>query len=362
LAGLDIHETERNLNNRISRGGFTAAFLVAMLGRYWGIVCICLALASGPVFGQQSPNGVSSERPSVEEQGSEQKQPEPFGVPVVVVETSEQSQHADSRESKSDQHEAEDLDAQRKAADAGDRAAAAAEWQIKATVAQIVVAALGTGLLFWTLFLNARAARDAGVAATAGRVAAEASVRAADAAEKAYLADNRPWLNFTLHRVGDYTPGKRLEVYFFLENLGKSPALDTKIWIKAVKVRMIQIDKSHVRKHAEECVRNAPHNTFQSAAVLPTTKMVTRQDAFEVEELESPDRNSTGYWLGLLCVCTYRSAVSDKPDRFFHSTLTLLLKPDTNKGFKIGIPDDLAGTIVSEALDVETITHVASIA
>ncbi len=31
LAGLDIHETERNLNNKISRGGFSAAFLVQCL-------------------------------------------------------------------------------------------------------------------------------------------------------------------------------------------------------------------------------------------------------------------------------------------------------------------------------------------
>lgn len=31
LAGLDIHETERNLNNKISRGGFTAAFLLQCL-------------------------------------------------------------------------------------------------------------------------------------------------------------------------------------------------------------------------------------------------------------------------------------------------------------------------------------------
>ncbi|WP_244571360.1 DUF6471 domain-containing protein [Mesorhizobium carmichaelinearum] len=28
---MDIHETERNLNNKISRGGFTAAFLLQCL-------------------------------------------------------------------------------------------------------------------------------------------------------------------------------------------------------------------------------------------------------------------------------------------------------------------------------------------
>jgi hypothetical protein len=31
VAGLDIHETERNLNNKLSRGGFTAAFLLECL-------------------------------------------------------------------------------------------------------------------------------------------------------------------------------------------------------------------------------------------------------------------------------------------------------------------------------------------
>lgn len=31
LAAMDIHETERNLNNKISRGGFSAAFLFQCL-------------------------------------------------------------------------------------------------------------------------------------------------------------------------------------------------------------------------------------------------------------------------------------------------------------------------------------------
>lgn len=31
LGGMGIHETERNLTNKISRGGFTAAFLVQCL-------------------------------------------------------------------------------------------------------------------------------------------------------------------------------------------------------------------------------------------------------------------------------------------------------------------------------------------
>lgn len=31
LAGIGVHETERNLNNKISRGGFSAAFMIQCL-------------------------------------------------------------------------------------------------------------------------------------------------------------------------------------------------------------------------------------------------------------------------------------------------------------------------------------------
>ena len=241
----------------------------------------------------------------------------------------------------------EDLQAQQDSA-------RAAFWVFIVSGAQALLGIIGIYFVARTLGLNARAT---GLATTATR----AALRSASAAEKAYLADNRPWLNLTLDRVERYTPGKPVEVYVYLENLGKTPALDTKVWVKAVKVRMIQIDKSHVRKHVAECLRAAPVNTFQSAAVLPTVKMMTRQDAYPVEELESPNMNSTGYWLGILCVCTYRSAVTDKPERFFHSTLTLLLKPDVNKGFSGSIADDFAGTIAREAMSTEIITHVASI-
>lgn len=31
LEGMGVHDTERNLNNKISRGGFTAGFLILCL-------------------------------------------------------------------------------------------------------------------------------------------------------------------------------------------------------------------------------------------------------------------------------------------------------------------------------------------
>ena len=41
LAAIGVEETERNLNNKISRGGFTAAFLLQCLG---AIGCTTLRL------------------------------------------------------------------------------------------------------------------------------------------------------------------------------------------------------------------------------------------------------------------------------------------------------------------------------
>jgi hypothetical protein len=67
---MDIHETERNLNNKISRGGeVQCGFLVAMPSRHWiAATVVGLALTS-PVLAQDaqqeiSPPEISSEAPT----------------------------------------------------------------------------------------------------------------------------------------------------------------------------------------------------------------------------------------------------------------------------------------------------------
>jgi hypothetical protein len=235
------------------------------------------------------------------------------------------------------------------------RSAQRAEEVASYTFAGLFLSAGALVGLFWTVILSNKATN----AATS---ATKAAVRSAEAAEKAYLADNRPWVNMEFLRMEDFAPGKPVEVYVALHNLGKTPALDTKVWVKAVKVRIIQIDKGHLRKYVTHCLTNAPHNTFESAVILPTVKMATRQDAMTVEELDIPPGGGgmDGYRLGLLCVCTYRSTVS-APDKFFHSTVTVLLRPDGNKGLVPWIDERQPRSIASKDFDVEVINEVASI-
>jgi hypothetical protein len=106
-------------------------------------------------------------------------------LPVRVIESSEESAHARDREQKSDQHEADDLAAQRKAADAADRSARAAEWQKIPTWVSIgvagvgtVIALAGTIMLGFTLYWSRKTAE-------AGALSAEAAQNAVTAAQAA---------------------------------------------------------------------------------------------------------------------------------------------------------------------------------
>ena len=86
----------------------------------------------------------------------------PFsGIPVTIVETPDEVQRADIRQAKSDKYDAEDLAAQRQAAQAADRSAAAAEWMKKPTWIQIGIGLATVAGLFYTLHLTRKSTRIA---------------------------------------------------------------------------------------------------------------------------------------------------------------------------------------------------------
>lgn len=123
-----------------------------MLRGNWRLICVCLALASSPVFGQEQPEPNPSEQRS--ESGGETSRP-PF--PIVIIQPDDEAAHEQEREAKSDAHEAADLVAQQNAAAAAERSATATEWQIGPIWASVILSAaaailsalaLGTGI--WT--------------------------------------------------------------------------------------------------------------------------------------------------------------------------------------------------------------------
>lgn len=88
------------------------------------IVAIAVWSATIVVLAQTpSGEGVSTESPAIEEQtpnssSSSKASPPENAIPVRIIEDPIEADHRKEREAKSDQHESDDLAAQRKAADA----------------------------------------------------------------------------------------------------------------------------------------------------------------------------------------------------------------------------------------------------
>ena len=115
-----------------------------------------------------SGEGVSTESPAIEEQtpnssSSSKASPPENAIPVRIIEDPIEAEHRKEREAKSDQHESDDLAAQRKAADAAWKGAIAAERQINPAWWQVGFAALGTVLLIYTLWLTRKSVEITGV-------------------------------------------------------------------------------------------------------------------------------------------------------------------------------------------------------
>ncbi len=116
----------------------------------------------GLALWSQSPHaqGIPTPSPTPEEQADKptgKSAPNPSGIPVTIIETLEQAKAGDAREKESHDHDAKDLDAQIRAADAGERGATAAEWQIIPTWLGAILSFIGTCLILWTLFLTRQA-------------------------------------------------------------------------------------------------------------------------------------------------------------------------------------------------------------
>lgn len=104
-----------------------------------------------------SAQGVPSPSPTPEEQSQDSTkagQPYPPSLPVTIIETPDQAISRDAAEKEGRKHDAKDLDAQIRAADAGERGATAAERQIIPTWLGAILSFVGTLLILATLILT----------------------------------------------------------------------------------------------------------------------------------------------------------------------------------------------------------------
>ncbi|MER9259010.1 hypothetical protein [Mesorhizobium sp. M0619] len=168
--------------------------------------------------------------------------------PVKIIENPVDAAHATEREAISDRHDAEDLDAQVRAADAAERGARASERQVLPTYAQAVFGLLGMGLLFYTLILNSRATN---AAVEASKAAAAANKIAQDH----FVADQRPWIAIGAPSVSIYSDDGTwpvIAVQIETQNLGRSPALSVEIHVKVEFPRIIMDNNGAVEAYVSE--------------------------------------------------------------------------------------------------------------
>ena len=156
--------------------------------------------------------GVPDKAPAVETQPTNNpKTAKPitqsFPLKVQIIESQVDAEHTQAREQKSDQHDAEDLDAQVRAANAAER-------QIWFTKANIFLTFAGTLLILWTLWETRKANAN-----TLGAIAQEQAN--AQRQLRAYLYISQIALG--------YSEPSKLQIQMVYKNFGQTPAKSVRL-------------------------------------------------------------------------------------------------------------------------------------
>jgi len=150
-----------------------------------------------------------------------------FSVPVHIIHDKASAERARIERVVQEQHDAEDLVAQQRAAIAGERAADAAETQIRLAWYQLSVSIVGALGLIVTLLLTWRSTRAAAAAATA-------AVNANNVTRQNFELDQRPWIRLERPVINLAEHENTFAVQFSLEaiNVGKTPAKETELHLQ----------------------------------------------------------------------------------------------------------------------------------
>ena len=179
-----------------------------------------LALAS--LASAQTPNeqGVPGKAPAIKTQPADSSDKNnqtsgEFSVPVRIIESQDEADHSKDREAKSDEHDAKDLDAQVRAANAAER-------QIWIAYTSIFFTFVGTALLVWNLSESRRATKAAQESASSSQSAVLAANEANNVAREIGQAQVRAYLTCT---EAKYTISKTsIFCQLVIANKGQSPA------------------------------------------------------------------------------------------------------------------------------------------
>jgi hypothetical protein len=258
-----------------------------MPSRYWSILGLCLALASGEVWGQEQdyPNPSSQAEPGYGESFRA-----PF--PVVIVQSDDDASKEQEGETKSDAHEAADLLAQQQAALAAERAAIAAERQLDP--------------IWWSVLLSGVAAIVSVGALVLGFSTQWTIIRTSRAELRAYVSVR----DFTVTVGEDKCP----EITVNFKNTGNTPAYNLRS-----RVVLSTIDPPFATTIDE----SEPYSMFDLGAdqgVRSTARWLEFGELFRQRKID----NNVKAWLH--GVAAYRDVFGIQRHTWFKADLTVEMK------------------------------------
>lgn len=186
------------------------------------LVVLFMTLATG--LRAQESQGVSEESPTQKEKNQGDKQhshpsADQFPLPVWIIEDPSEAQRTRDREAASDKHEADDLKAQERAADAAVESAASAKRQENLAKWQIGLSVAGVFALLVTIIYSIKATN----AATNAVAIAKDELRWA----------NPPRIRARRFSVEHKTPEMPIDGRFYFANTGNHNAVFVGVWCVA---------------------------------------------------------------------------------------------------------------------------------
>jgi len=188
---------------------FSFIFLLALIG-YSASGVMGSALESAPIS-EPAPSATVQD---FAQSSTQDYRIEPFSMPLGLFEIHKDIEHIRERERKADRDQADNLDVQRTAASAAAISAEAGIGQERAAWGQLIIAAIGSVALLYSLWLTRHALTEAS--------------RSNGIARAALAASQRAWVKTSIVLDGDFIIRRHtaeLSVIAVNENIGNSPAL-----------------------------------------------------------------------------------------------------------------------------------------
>jgi hypothetical protein len=207
-----------------------------------------------------------------------------FSVPVKIVPDNESVEREAEERLADERHNALDLDAQNRSAEAAEKAAAMAQAQVLIGWLQFGFSAVGSIGLVATLVLTWSSARSAAAAA-------KAALAANKLAQQNFALDQRPWIRLERPEIKlvEHRGTSAIQFSVDVSNVGKTPARDTELHLDVSFGNLVPPSIEGVETYAQSVAKPGTWRNWMKI-VFPNAARPLN-DAIILDKLPSSDQS-----------------------------------------------------------------------